>query len=357
MRRLCLLVVGFAVTSLPVLPTVAATFGNLYQVTVSPAPNVPDQRAEATRIAMARLLIRVTGKREASFDPQLQPLIADPSAYLNSYGRDRQGQPVVSFNARLIDQALTTLNWPVWGPERPLTLLWIAVDNGQGERALLSANEIGPEVSPEMAALLTDIQTQIAAVADERGLPVAYPLLDLEDITAVAFTDVWGGFDEPIALASARYRPDAVLIGRIRPSDFGNEVQWLMIKDGERRGLAGISVQDGLDAVANLYASEFGVVGGTTPTQITVTDVATPADYGRVMSYLEGLSVLQTVDVEGLDRGVLNLRVAARGDARVLERVLALGGVLMPAAAPAGAVQPASAAALVFRVARPGSAR
>jgi len=39
------------------------------------------------------------------------------------------------------------------------------------------------------------------------------------------------------------------------------------------------------------------------------------------------------VDVESLDNGMLRLRVAARGDARVLERVLALGGVLRPAAA------------------------
>jgi hypothetical protein len=38
------------------------------------------------------------------------------------------------------------------------------------------------------------------------------------------------------------------------------------------------------------------------------------------------------VDVESLENGTLRLRVAARGDARVLERVLALGGVLRPAA-------------------------
>ena len=59
----------------------------------------------------------------------------------------------------------------------------------------------------------------------------------------------------------------------------------------------------------------------------------TPADYGRVVSYLERQSVLESVDVESLDKGTLRLRVAARGDARVLERVLALGGVLRPASA------------------------
>jgi hypothetical protein len=65
------------------------------------------------------------------------------------------------------------------------------------------------------------------------------------------------------------------------------------------------------------------------------------------MSYLEKLSALQSVDVESLERGTLTVRVAARGDAQVLQRVLALGGVLRPdAAAPGGG-------ALVFRLASP----
>ncbi|HET7133897.1 MAG TPA: hypothetical protein VFJ95_16695, partial [Gammaproteobacteria bacterium] len=73
-----------------------------------------------------------------------------------------------------------------------------------------------------------------------------------------------------------------------------------------------------------------------------------PADYGRVMSYLESLSVLQSVDVESLERGALNLRVNARGGSQVLERVLALGGVLTPASG--GAAPPGGA--LTFKVNR-----
>ena len=81
------------------------------------------------------------------------------------------------------------------------------------------------------------------------------------------------------------------------------------------------------------YAAELGTVGGANVTLLTVRDVSTPADYGRVLSYLERQSVLESVDVESFGGGTLSLRVAARGDARVLERVLALGGVLRPAAA------------------------
>jgi hypothetical protein len=198
-----------------------------------------------------------------------------------------------------------------------------------------------------MLEQLTVLRTELFAVADERGLPIALPLLDLEDLNAVSFTDVWGGFEDRVAAASARYRADAILVGRVLPALGGSEIQWLLLQDGVRRPIEGAAVRDGLDAVADLYAAELSVTGGARTTRLTVLDVETPAEYGRVMSYLEGLSVLQTVDVESLERGVLSLRVAARGDARVLERVLSLGGVLSAD----GAGNGSGDGALVFRIA------
>jgi len=333
----------------PALGVHAATFPNLYTVTVQPDPAATDQRAAATEAAFAALLVRVTGNRYAALDPQLQTLIHDGPRYLNSYGVDRLGRARVGFNAARVEEALGALNIPAWGSQRPLTLLWIAVEDNEGGRAQLPANELPADVTPALADELTMLRTELATVADERGLPVLLPLLDAEDLSAATFTDVAGGFDDRVLLASARYRPDAVLIGHVHPGLLGFEVDWLLLKDGERRGLEGTGVRDGLDAVADTYASELSVVGGATTTRIRVLDVATPADYGRVMSYLETLSALQSVDVEGLERGTLSLRVAARGDARFLERVLALGGVLRPDP------QSAPGGSLVFRIASAGT--
>jgi uncharacterized protein len=317
-------------------PSIAATVTDLYTVTVVPEPGAQDQRRAAVRAAMGQLLVRVTGSRSAALDPALQSLIASPDEYLSSYGLDRQGRAVVGFRRAPVERALTSLALPVWGPERPLTLLWIAVDDGSGGRALLGANDttdIGALTTPQMAELLTAVRTEIQAVADERGLPVAWPLLDLEDLNAVTFTDVWGGFDDRIVAASARYRADAVLIGRVRPGLTGNEVDWLFVSGIDRHALPGSGIRDGLDAAADRYAADFATIGGASVTLLTVRDVLTPAAYGRVMSYLERQSLFESVDVESYGDGMLSLRVAARGDARVLERVLALGGVLRPAAA------------------------
>jgi hypothetical protein len=134
-----------------------ATFQNLYRVTVAPDPAAAEQRAAAIEAGMARLLIRVTGSRAAPLDPALRSLLADADRYLASYGLDRQGQAQVGFIPSQVEQALRALGKPVWGPERPSTLLWIAVDDGVGGRALLGANEVsglGGERSPAMTALL-----------------------------------------------------------------------------------------------------------------------------------------------------------------------------------------------------------
>jgi hypothetical protein len=322
-------------------PGFAATLPDLYNVTVVPERTATDQRAAAIEAAMARLLIRVTGSRNAPLDPALQALVAAPSRYLTSYGLDRQGRSLVGFSRSQVERALAELGMPVWGPERPLTLLWIAADDGAGGRALLGANDttdLGVEATPAMAALLTAVRAEVAAAADERGLPIALPSLDLEDLSAVTFTDVWGGFEDRVLAASQRYRADAVLIGRVRPGVFGNEVEWLFVNGTERQALPLATVRDGLDLAADRYAAELSTVGGATMTSITVRNVLTSADYGRVVSYLEQQSVLESVDVEAFGNGTLSLRVAARGDAAVLGRVLALGGVLRPAAGAMGAL-------------------
>jgi hypothetical protein len=323
----------------------AATFPNLYSVTVNQDPTATDQRAAATQAAFIAVLVRVTGNRFANQDPDLQSLIKDASRYTTQYGTDRQGRAIVGFNATRVDQALAGLNVRIWGSERPLTLVWLAVDDGAGGRALLGSGDAPADATPATVDLLTMLRTELAAVADERGLPIVLPQLDSEDLAAVTVDDVSSGLDDRVTAASARYRADAVLIGRLHPGLVGNEVEWLLLKDNERRMIEGTSVRDGLDAVADQYASELSAKGDLTTSRLRVLDVKTPEDYGRVMGYLEKVSSLQSVDVESLEHGTLTVRVAARGDARVLERVLALGGVLRPdSATPAGG-------ALVFRIA------
>ena len=330
----------------------AATFPNLYTVTVSPDPAARDQRSEAVRLGMASLLARVTGRTDAGGHPDLRFLIENADNYVNSYGLVDRQTAQIGFIASAVQAALEAADWPVWGAERPMTLIWMAVDAGNGEQALLGADGSADGASREMTALMQTLRTDLRAAADARGLPITLPLLDLADRDALTYADVAGGFSERIARASARYGVDSHVVASARMSPFGPEIRWTLEQDNRRRIVLTSAIRDGLDWLAEQYAAQFSIVGGARGLRISVLNVDSLGDYGRVMSYLESLSLLESVDIESFDGTELHLRVAARGDDAVLRRVLALGGVLRaPAVMPFRAV-PTNA--MVFEVVEPG---
>ncbi|MFL2547374.1 MAG: DUF2066 domain-containing protein [Candidatus Rariloculaceae bacterium] len=314
----------------------AAVIDDLYSVTVSrnldlaPGQQIRTQEEEA-RFALARLLIRVTGRVDAALEPDLAGMLQNATDYVLQIGSLDLETVLVTFDQRAIEAALVAREQPIWGPERPLTLLWLAIDNGQGERGILPADETVSDISPAFLEAQAELREQAGTIVEDRGLPLALPLLDLEDMNALSFVDIWAGFNEQVTRASERYGADAVLVGRIRTTRFGVEFRWTLLRNGQQYSLAGNSLREGLDRLADLYAAEFSTLGGRSETFLTITGVESLDDYGRVTRYLESLSVLEAVATEELVDGALSLRVEARGGADVLGRVVGLSELLHPA--------------------------
>ena len=331
--RHCTLAAGM-VAALISATVCAATFENLYTVTVPLSGQHNRQQDLRTdedfdRFAMRELLIRVTGQLDAPTNPALMDLVRDASRYVVQRGNPDRDNLLIVFDALGLQDALTQRNQPVWGEERPLTLLWVAMDGGPGERGILAASPSPVPRSDMLETAAESLREQLRDAANQRGLPIVLPLMDVRDLDAVDFIDVWGVFSERLGQASARYGPDAVLSGRIRLGEAGMETaRWTLLRRENLFQLPGDSIRSGLDGLADLYALEFSGVGGATSARLTVVDVESLDDYGRVVSYLESLSVLQSVQLERLVGTELTLRVEARGGAQVLDRVLALGDVL-----------------------------
>ena len=331
--RTCALMIGIASVLAPAL-VFSAIFENLYTITVPLNPQVARPQvlrtdADFDRFAMGELLIRLTGQLDAPTNPALLDLVRDAGRYVVQRGNPDRENLLIVFDPVGMQQALTARNQPLWGEERPLTLLWVAIDGGPGERGILAASASPVQSSESVEAVALALREELLAVAIQRGLPISLPLMDLQDLDAVNFIDVWGNFSERLDRASERYAPDAVLSGRIRLGEEGIETaRWTLHRGGSLRPLTGVSVRSGLDAVADLYAQEFSGIGGATGARLVVAGIESLDDYGRVMSYLESLSVLQSVQLEQLVGTEMTLHVQARGGALVLNRVLALGDVL-----------------------------
>lgn len=320
------------------LPAGAIGVADLYTVSVPVDDTTAAGRGDAYARALADVLVRVTGQREAADDPTLSALFDDPERLVQGYRREAD-ELWVSFDGRAIAGRLREAGRAVWGSDRPLTVIWLAVDRGGGERDLVAAREEAPEsvADPEEdpAELLRE---RVEDVARLRGIPVVWPLMDAEDRGRVAFSDVWGGFQEPVLAASERYSANSVLLGRM-DADGRQLPRWTWYFGGEQRQWRG-PVEDAMHRVADMMAGQLAGAGeaGTTTVRLVITGVDDLAGYADVSRYLGSVSVIRALELEEAGGGALTYRLDLLGGTDRLGRVLELSGRFGSVEAPADVV-------------------
>ena len=171
-----------------------------------------------------------------------------------------------------------------------------------------------------------------------RGVDLVLPLLDLEDRSRLASTDVWGGFSDKVARASLRYQSDTVLVGRayqVVPQAW--EVNWELLSQGKshswttRGGGLQQVLDEGIGHTADLLARRFAQAPqslGAGPVVLAVQGVRTLEDYARTLEYLRTLAPVREVYVSNVEANRISFAVTASGGRTALEQVIALGRTL-----------------------------
>lgn len=177
----------------------------LVRLPVSGAQLTDAQRSEA----LDDMLIRYSGLRELPASPALQSAQQQAGRYIaqtQTHNENGEKTADVSFDPAAVQHLAQTLGLPVWNHDRPAIMLWLVDNRGNN-----SAGERRIMLDQEYSAA----REQLRQVAMERGIPLLLPLGDLEDNMAVSASDVYGNFINPIAAASLRYQPDAVLVASL----------------------------------------------------------------------------------------------------------------------------------------------
>lgn len=357
------------------------------------AVEVADQseqtRKAATRKALAQVLVKVTGDRQVDQLAVAEDILARSERYLEQFGyfkeiveaepeqeavqdevpeylaapetEEEPKEPEerlmlrVRFDERAVNQALRSAGLPIWSAERPLTVVWVAVDDGESRR-ILFANEAPRSVGPEgldEKQLSIDIDA-LLETAEDRGMPLRLP----EDAGRVSSTDIWEGFNDTLVAASGRYRADYVLIGRIYSDPVGWDSDWTLMRGEEWQGswdlqaeatetLMATAIHDTADALASRFAvsSQPGVASLVT---VHVLGVNSVADYAKVQDYLESLTLVTSVTPETIAEDRASFQVEIQGEPELLKRSVGFGNRLEVAdtQAPAGPKD----SVLVFRL-------
>ncbi len=324
-------------------PVCAAAVEELYAATAPLAGDSAEATAAAFTEALRRVLVKVTGRPGVAADASVLARFGDPAAMVQQFRRDGAGSLWVRFDPAAVRAGLDAAGLPVWGEDRPVTLVWLAYDNGDGERDVLSS---GGNDTPAAATLRRGLQE----AAEASAVPLLLPLRDSEELAAVSYADVWGEFTGPVQNASARYRADALLIGRARLFPAGmDDVRWTLLAGEERLEWRG-GVADGPRGLAERLAQRLALPAGAESSEVrlAVSGIGTLDEYGLVLGFLRGLSMIESAGVDFVAGDTMVFGLRLRGTRGQLETALGLRAPIEPVGEP-GPAMPVGAAAPELR--------
>ena len=304
-------------------PAQAIEMTSLYSVEVAQDPDDPNTQANAYRAALTEVLIRVTGTTAAADIEELALLFPNPAQYVRQYSSGPDNTLIVSLDGPAIERVLQQSGATVWGTERPLTVVWLAVDWGLGDREIVAADDPDRFASDSRSIDRNRlIRERVQAVANRRGLPIVFPLLDVEDLQNIGFSDIWGGFDDPLLEASARYGATSTLVGRIRPEEL-QPPRWTWHLDGQRFAWPG-QPEEAIDQLADALAARDAIRGDqeSEMIELTISGIDSVVAYGRVQQYLENLRIVQSLAIKTVARDRITYGVEMQGGAERLDNVL-----------------------------------
>lgn len=326
---LCLLLlIGFALPAL-------AEEQSFYQAAVAVKSQSAYARKAAAVEAFAKVILRVSGTEGALANDAVKRAQSNAISYVEQFQyhplldpkQRQQGYTEIlnlNFSAPAIERLLRTeARQPFWPISRPETLVWLVEDTQAGKQF------VSEDIAP-------DILAGFQSVADERGLPLSYPLLDLHDQVNLAAEQVWILDEAAILAASKRYKADVILVGRFSKTSRGEYLgTWQFFHRGDTQ-VYDSRVDDvfalgrsALNPLADYLGHRYAILPSEENTPALVlqlTGVKSFGLYRKALDYLENIAAVSDILVSGVRQDTLLLEVESDADVEKFINVLTLDG-------------------------------
>jgi len=325
----------------------AAVVGNLYDEQLIVESQSRDALKQGAATALERVFIRVSGRRQVSDNPVVSSALADPEPFMTQYRyqRSKNAEGVeelllnLSFSPRQVNASLQSAGLPIWSSNRPAVLVWLVADTVDGRQF------VGAEADAKLLSALE-------AEGQRRGVIIQMPLFDLADSANLSASQLWQMSVDDVRRASARYSTPFILMGRISQFSTGQWVgSWVVLQGDESLRLDSEGMTEAevmaapIDYLADMQAATYSVsagAGNSANTLIHVSGVKDFASYASLVTYLEGLAVIQHANTVWLDKDQLILELVLNDDMEKVKRFLSLDGRLLEASANANKPLPRS---------------
>lgn len=327
--------------SLAVAAAQARDVPGLYSAAVPVSDRSASELARGVSAALAQVMVKLTGARTSPGNPALKPLFARASKLMLSYAyepaADGRGLMLrADFDEQVVAGEFTSRGVAIWGKERPDTLVWLIVDDGV-ERRIAGGDEPGQ---------FGEVMLNRAAA---RGIPLLFPLVDIEESRALGAAGEWPGPATAALNLSQRYATPAVLVSYLRQAAPGLwEARWSAqvaadeFSWSQEGDLPELVIEEGVDALADALARHFAdpsMLAAADRLTMTVLGVRSAEDYARLANYLSSLDTVGNLFVTGVDNQAIRFELTALGGRAALGRSIAFGQVLAPVPAAADTYQ------------------
>lgn len=312
------------------------------------------ERNAAARATLGEVIVRVSGQRSALDHPAIKEATTKAQNYLFGFSYKSSSETItvdgktsaaiglqLNYAPQAIEQLLRQSQLPVWPAQRPKVLVWLVAKDQAGLHLAMDP---------------IDIQA-LQQQAQYRGLPLVLAE------AGVAAGDLWNPDRATLEAVSARYKADAILVGRYTPYSLGpippvgaaNSAastaagvaqgqgpwlgDWQLFHNGnvqsfsdetpEVKGLLTSVVDRAADYFANQYAIT-PTGQGPQAIMLHIGNITSFGEFKQAQAYLNELAMVQRMEVAKVNADGILVRLTTEGDVKLLVTTLALGRRLAP---------------------------
>ncbi|MDH3761351.1 MAG: DUF2066 domain-containing protein [Gammaproteobacteria bacterium] len=318
-------------------PAAAVIVEDLFTIELPVADQTTSLRLESFSQAFKQVIVKVSGSDDALRSPAFERPVERSARYVKQFRYINRSQPGdeefdagrlylrIDFDQQLIEGLLREHNFPVWGRERPSSLLVISYDVNENIRL------VSEDATPDLIESLDQ-------AASDYAVPVLFPLMDLEDIALVKIGDIVSREYENIKTMAQRYAPNALLVGQIvGRSGKGWHGDWevrfadQIFKWKHEASSKKAVIDQVVKHLARILALEYALEDHRRVEQSLLLSVSALQGIERLISvqkYLTSLNVVESVRVAMITGDVVTYRLKLRNNAEDLQRLIEFGDVL-----------------------------
>lgn len=248
--------------SVAMAPAVAVEVKGLYEIELIANSQSAADRELAIKQALYGVLSRVLVADDISKIPAVQQVLNGARHYVkqfqysliaaDEYSASDARLIRVEFDEEQLLEVMRKSQVGIWSEIRPDTLVWLVVDE-DGKRQFYN-----PETMP-------DFESALALASKIKGVPIIFPMLDLEEQQRISVSEVLGADSRNLLAVSARYEVPAVMAGMVTKKGQCWQGDWAFYFDSKIKQWSSdclplkSAMQSGIGGAYSVLSNYYGV--------------------------------------------------------------------------------------------------